>query len=732
MKVKIERCISPEAVKMFLLGKKVRLNDYLTLPWGKEIQIIELDGFDEEELITVDTNIIFEQSDDLVRSDNPKEERVTLLTEPFVGYDEIVEEISLFLDLACLNRDKCHELGVLPPRGLLVSGPSGVGKKSAVFAAAEKVQVHPLIISPDMLAKSGVGEAEEELRSIFSSAKEALVPTFIVISQTESIFSQRDSLSTSSSSSHSRLVAQMLTLLDGIDVKKKGREGSICIIAICEDGEKIDAALRRPGRLDWEVEMNLPNQTQREVIFRHFLVSEKDKPARKDDTCALLARYSAGFSPSDIRIACDVCEGLEGMPAVREMRKKVHVRGIGEGRGHETKKTRIQEMVGVCGLPNNTAEAEKKGGKQQWKETEKPPEKWHIIESFLPSTDSSVCKSSEELFGSKTKPSVDFKSTNKSPATSHFMSIVDTILRPLLDDMGSIVQDSVTTHASSRDTLGDPRDTLGDPSTSQVAECPSSSRSVIPSFSLSGCLLYGPSGCGKSMLARCIKTATSGMVAFFTVNGPELISPYVGQTEANIRALFSKARRHSPSIIFLDQIDSFCMDRVGSSAGGAGVGSRIVGTLLTEMDGIATRGGVVVIAACNHPWDIDKALIRPGRLDLHLYCRAPDYFERKTLITRMIGTTDSLSSGDSNVINEIVEKTDKFSYAGIVGLCEAALRQRLDRCLHLEEISGGKPIDPEKSCVILEDFGTGLHGFRKSIDSVDVEMWEDWEGINTS
>lgn len=129
----------------------------------------------------------------------------------------------------------------------------------------------------------------------------------------------------------------------------------------------------------------------------------------------------------------------------------------------------------------------------------------------------------------------------------------------------------------------------------------------------SGILLYGPPGTGKTLLAKAV--ATSCSLNFFSVKGPELLNMYIGESEANVRRVFQRARDAQPCVIFMDELDSVAPKR-GNQGDSGGVMDRIVSQLLAELDGMSDGSGgagVFVMAATNRPDLLDPALLRPGR-----------------------------------------------------------------------------------------------------------------------
>merc|ERR1719181_407346 len=146
-----------------------------------------------------------------------------------------------------------------------------------------------------------------------------------------------------------------------------------------------------------------------------------------------------------------------------------------------------------------------------------------------------------------------------------------------------------------------------------------------------GVLFYGPPGCGKTLLAKAI--ANECQANFISVTGPELLTMWFGESEANVRDIFEKARGSAPCVLFFDELDSIAGQRGGSSGDGGGAADRVINQILTEIDGVGSKKNVFVIGATNRPDIIDPALMRPGRLDQLIYIPMPDYESRLSVLT---------------------------------------------------------------------------------------------------
>jgi len=184
-----------------------------------------------------------------------------------------------------------------------------------------------------------------------------------------------------------------------------------------------------------------------------------------------------------------------------------------------------------------------------------------------------------------------------------------------------------------------------------------------------GCLLWGPPGCGKTMLAKAI--ASECAANFISIKGPELLTMWFGESEANVRDVFDKARNASPCIVFFDELDAIARSRGGSHGDAGGAGDRVMNQLLTEMDGINPAKQVFFIGATNRPDIIDPAIKRPGRLDQMIFIDLPDFPGRVSVLK----ATMRKSPIDPSVDFEyLAEQTHGYSCADLAGISKVAAK----------------------------------------------------------
>ncbi len=249
-----------------------------------------------------------------------------------------------------------------------------------------------------------------------------------------------------------------------------------------------------------------------------------------------------------------------------------------------------------------------------------------------------------------------------------------------------------------------------------------------------GVLLHGPPGTGKTLIARAV--ANEAGANFFSINGPEIMSKYYGQSEQKLREIFTKAEESEPSIIFIDEIDSIAPKREEVQGE---VERRVVAQLLTLMDGMKERGHVIVIGATNRIDAVDPALRRPGRFDREINIGVPDKKGRKEILS--IHTRGMPLGMDEDRKNQFLDEIANLTY-GFVGADLAALARESAMIAlrrYLPEIDLDKPIPTEileKMQVKDDDFREALKAIEpSSLREVTVEVpnvtWADIGGLDS-
>ncbi|MBW3022355.1 CDC48 family AAA ATPase, partial [Candidatus Woesearchaeota archaeon] len=244
-----------------------------------------------------------------------------------------------------------------------------------------------------------------------------------------------------------------------------------------------------------------------------------------------------------------------------------------------------------------------------------------------------------------------------------------------------------------------------------------------------GVLLHGPPGTGKTLLAKAVANETNSH--FIVINGPEIMSKYYGQSEENLRKKFEEAEKNAPSIIFIDEIDAIAPKREEMKGE---VERRVVAQLLAIMDGLKSRGKVVVIAATNIPNSLDPALRRPGRFDREIEIGVPDKVGRLNILK--IHTRNMPLAKNVN-LKELADITYGFVGADLSALAKEAAMIVLRRILPDLKLSDDTSIPKEileKLVITQKDFRSALKVVRPSaMREVLVEVpnikWSDIGGL---
>jgi len=243
-----------------------------------------------------------------------------------------------------------------------------------------------------------------------------------------------------------------------------------------------------------------------------------------------------------------------------------------------------------------------------------------------------------------------------------------------------------------------------------------------------GVLFYGPPGCGKTLLAKAI--ANECQANFISIKGPELLTMWFGESEANVRDIFDKARSAAPCVLFFDELDSIAKSRGGNVGDGGGAADRVINQLLTEMDGMSSKKNVFIIGATNRPDIIDSAILRPGRLDQLIYIPLPDEKSRINILKANLRKSPVAQDVDLDYLAKVAHG---FSGADLTEICQRAcklairesieqeIRRERDRDANVGEMDDDYDPVPE---ITRAHFEEAMKFARRSVTDNDIRKYE--------
>ncbi|MEM2462485.1 MAG: AAA family ATPase, partial [Archaeoglobaceae archaeon] len=466
---------------------------------------------------------------------------------------------------------------------------------------------------------------------IFEEAKQN-APSIIFIDEIDSIAPKREEVT---GEVERRVVAQLLALMDGLESR-----GQVIVIAATNRPEAIDPALRRPGRFDREIEIGVPDKDGRKEILQ---IHTRGMPIEPQ------------YNVRDIQIALNEILKAERFDRklIEELKKKIEkakdeeeikkIMSQNEELLKEVKAKLIEMMFEELADKTNgfvgadIAALAKESAMHALRERMDKGE-IDIEAEEIPA----------EVISKLVVTKKDFEEALKFIEPSAMREVLVEIPRVSWEDIGGL--------ENAKQEL------------KEAVEWPLKFPEVFRVTNIKppkGILLYGPPGTGKTLLAKAV--ANESNANFISVKGPELLSKWVGESEKHVRDMFRKARQVAPAIIFFDEIDSLAPRRGG--IGDSHVTERVVSQLLTELDGLEELRDVVVIAATNRPDLVDPALLRPGRIERHVYIPPPDKEARKEIF-RIHLRGKPLNEDVS--IEELAEKSEGYSGADIEAVCREA------------------------------------------------------------
>uniref|UniRef100_A0A3Q3XBN7 Transitional endoplasmic reticulum ATPase n=1 Tax=Mola mola TaxID=94237 RepID=A0A3Q3XBN7_MOLML len=241
-----------------------------------------------------------------------------------------------------------------------------------------------------------------------------------------------------------------------------------------------------------------------------------------------------------------------------------------------------------------------------------------------------------------------------------------------------------------------------------------------------GVLFYGPPGCGKTLLAKAI--ANECQANFVSIKGPEMLTMWFGESEANVREVFDKARQAAPCILFFDELDSIAKSRGGGAGDAGGAADRVINQILTEMDGMSDKKNVFIIGATNRPDIIDSAILRPGRLDQLIYIPLPDKLSRTAILKANLRKSPVARDVDLEYLSGI---TDGFSGADLTEICQRACKLAIREAIEAEikaerqrqDRAGDEDYDPVPE-IRRDHFEEAMRFARRSVSDNDIRKYE--------
>jgi len=245
-----------------------------------------------------------------------------------------------------------------------------------------------------------------------------------------------------------------------------------------------------------------------------------------------------------------------------------------------------------------------------------------------------------------------------------------------------------------------------------------------------GVLFYGPPGCGKTLLAKAI--ANECQANFISIKGPELLTMWFGESEANVRDVFDKARAAAPCVLFFDELDSIAKARGGGGGDAGGAADRVINQVLTEMDGMGAKKNVFIIGATNRPDIIDAAVLRPGRLDQLIYIPLPDEKSREAILKSNLRKSPLAPDVDLIYLAKV---THGFSGADLTEICQRAcklaIRQSIEAEIRREKERAANPdmdMEMEEEDPVPEitraHFEEAMKFARRSVSDNDIRKYE--------
>jgi transitional endoplasmic reticulum ATPase len=590
---------------------------------------------------------------------NPKavemlEEKVPDVTyEDIGGLDEEIKKIREMVELPLKHPEIFIRLGIEPPKGVLLHGPPGTGKTLLAKAVANESGANFILLNgPECMSKF-YGESEKRIRDIFDEAEKS-APAIIFIDEIDAVAPKREE---SYGEVERRVVYQLLTMMDGL----KSR-GKVIVIGATNIPNMLDPALRRPGRFDREVMINVPDKKGRFSILK---IHTRNMPIEPEFKQIYLQNKIASLN-SKIKDMEDKLKTPESQDTKKQITQTI-----------EDDKKLLNELKGLLSKLVDSDKKNKEiissmGDYRKYEDIFLEGvllELASITHGFVGADLASLCKEAAMNIVRKVLPNLNLKEDEEIPrevlqkliiTKQDFYDALKTV-RP--SAMREVLVEKPNTKWQDVGGLDYVKQEL-----KEAIEWPLKHPDAFIRIGIKppkGILLYGPPGTGKTLLAKAV--ANESEANFIQVKGPSLLSMWVGESEKGVRKIFERARQVSPCIVFFDEMDALASRRGYET--GTKVTERVLNQLLAEMDGLEELQNVVVIGATNRPDMLDPGLLRPGRFDRIISVGVPDKEGR--LVILKIHTRNMPLAKDIS-LDKLAEKMEGYTGADIEAVAREA------------------------------------------------------------
>lgn len=591
-----ERAVRSVAEEFPLLaGDRIRVDLFdgaLTLPFV----VVRTDP---REVVRIgpDTDLTLREApaDDAV----DRRERLRGLTLDEVGGLDAATDRLRNLVADALERPEGYErYGRPPTTGVVVTGPSGVGKTHLIHALVGQTGAAYVPLSGAALAGRSADDAASQIADATDRARRE-APALVHVTDLD------DLAPVGAGGGDARRAGALADLMDDV-----GGDPRIAVVGETTDADGVADKLRRGGRLESTVRLGVPGPNDRAAVLR---VATRGLPLADDVDLDAVVRRTQGFVGADLATLCREAT----MRAVLRERAPDAVAGV--------------DFDAACDAVGPSA-----------------------MRGFTVSV-----------------PDVTY------------------------DDVGGL--DGVKRELA------------------RAVEWPLSHPDLFEAFDTAparGILLYGPPGTGKTLLARAVANATDAN--FISVEGPELLDKFVGESERAVREVFQAAERNAPAVVFFDEIDAVTTVRSeGDDDAGSSAPERVVSQLLTELDGVESLEGVTVIGATNRPDRIDPALLRPGRLERVIDVPMPNAAARREILAVHAGEKPVAEDVD---LDAVANRLDGYTGSDIEAVVREAALLGIERRL-TDETAG-------EALITAEQFNSAVESVGRSVAPERREYYE--------